>query len=98
MPASDRATRRVGNFLTGLPTNRCFPEAPMNADQATRGDVEALIALNRDYIHSVQHGDVRRFEEILAEDFLCTNPDGTLVDRRGFLAQTARPVTIGGLA
>src|ERR1700675_1945124 len=69
----------------------------MNADRATRGDVEALIALNRDYIHSVQHGDLRRFDEILAEDFLCTNPDGSLVDRAGFLKQTARPVTISNL-
>jgi ketosteroid isomerase-like protein len=61
-------------------------------------DVEALIRLNRDYIHSVQHGDVRRFAEILAEDFLCSNPDGSLVDRAGFLAQTARLVAISGLA
>ena len=61
-------------------------------------DLDALIALNRDYIHSVQHGDVRRFEEILADDFLCSNPDGSLVDRAGFLAQTARPVTISGLS
>ena len=60
-------------------------------------DLEALTALNRDYIHSVQHGDVRRFEEILAEDCLCSNPDGSLVDKKQFLAQTARPVTISGL-
>jgi ketosteroid isomerase-like protein len=65
---------------------------------AARGEVEALVALNGDYIRSVQQGDVRRFEEILAEDFLCSNPDGSLVDRAGFLAQTARPVTIRGLA
>ena len=61
-------------------------------------DLDALIALNRDYIHSVQHGDVRRFDEILAEDFLCSNPDGSLVDKRGFLAQTAQLVTIRDLA
>lgn len=61
-------------------------------------DVEILEALNRDYITSVQTSDVRRFEEILAEDFLCSNPDGSLVDRAGFLAQTARPVTISNLA
>jgi ketosteroid isomerase-like protein len=61
-------------------------------------DHEILTALNRDYINSVQHGDVRRFDEILAEDFLCSNPDGSLVDRKQFLAQTARPVTISGLA
>src|SRR5258706_16248273 len=73
-------------------------EAPMNIDTATRSDLDALTALNRDYIHSVQHGDVRRFAEILAEDFLCSNPDGSLVDKSGFLAQTAQPVTIRGLA
>ena len=49
----------------------------MSTDTAARSDVDALLALNRDYIHSVQHGDVRRFDEILAEDFLCSNPDGT---------------------
>src|ERR1051325_10398366 len=54
--------------------------------------------LNRDYIRSVQNGDVRRFDEILASDFRCSNPDGSLLDRKGFLAQTARPVTILNLA
>jgi ketosteroid isomerase-like protein len=61
-------------------------------------DLEILTALNRDYIHSVQHGDVRRFGEILADDFLCSNPDASLVDKAQFLEQTARPVTISGLA
>jgi ketosteroid isomerase-like protein len=65
---------------------------------AMQGDLDILTALNRDYIASVQNGDVRRFDEILAEDFLCSNPDGSLVDKRQFLAQTARPVTISGLA
>ena len=62
-----------------------------------QSDLEVLTALNRDYVQSVQDGDVRRFDEILAEDFLCSNPDGTLVDKKQFLAQTARPVTISGL-
>ncbi|MBV9583778.1 MAG: nuclear transport factor 2 family protein [Alphaproteobacteria bacterium] len=60
-------------------------------------DTETLTGLNRDYIRSVQNGDVRRFDEILAADFRCSNPDGSLVDRAGFLAQTARPVTIANL-
>ena len=64
----------------------------------TASDLEALTSLNRDYIRSVQNGDVGRFDEILAADFRCSNPDGSLVDRRGFLAQTARPVTISNLA
>jgi ketosteroid isomerase-like protein len=69
----------------------------MNIDTTARSDLDALTALNSDYIHSVQHGDVRRFDEILADDFLCSNPDGSLVDKKQFLAQTARPVTISGL-
>jgi ketosteroid isomerase-like protein len=69
----------------------------MGTDTTTRSDHDTLIALNRDYIASVQQGDVQRFDEILADDFLCSNPDGSLIDRARFLAQTARPVTISGL-
>jgi ketosteroid isomerase-like protein len=58
---------------------------------------DELEGLNRDYIRSVQASDVRRFDEILAPEFYCSNPDGTLVDRKGFLEQTARPVTIANL-
>src|SRR5207245_10320303 len=60
-------------------------------------DHDALLELNRDYIRSVQAGDVRRFDEILADDFLCSNPDGSLVDRKDFLKQTALPVKISNL-
>ena len=69
----------------------------MKGDTVIQSDLEVLTALNRDYIQSVQDGDVRRFDEILADDFLCSNPDGSLVDKNQFLAQTARPVTITGL-
>jgi len=60
-------------------------------------DYDTLTALNTDSINSVQNGDVKRFDEILAPEFYCTNPDGSFVDRAGFLAQTAKPVTIKGL-
>jgi ketosteroid isomerase-like protein len=70
----------------------------VNTNTATRGDLDALTALNSDYIHSVQNSDVQRFDEILAEDFLCSNPDGSLVGKNQFLAQTALPVTISGLS
>jgi len=60
-------------------------------------DVDELVALNGDYVRSVQTSDVQRFEELLAPDFLCSNPDGSLVDRDAFLKQTARPVTISNL-
>ena len=60
-------------------------------------DFDALLTLNRDYVDAVQNSDVQRFDEILAEDFRCSNPDGSSVDRAGFLEQTAQPVTITDL-
>ena len=60
-------------------------------------DIDQLTLLNRDYVASVQNSDVKRFDEILAEDFYCTNPDKTLVDRAAFLKQTAIPVKIKNL-
>jgi ketosteroid isomerase-like protein len=63
----------------------------------SESELDTLADLNRDYIESVQHSDVRRFDEILAGDFLCSNPDGSLVDRDAFLEQTAKPVVITNL-
>jgi ketosteroid isomerase-like protein len=60
-------------------------------------DLDELTRLNRDYINSVQNSDVKHFDEILAPDFYCSNPDKSLVDRAGFLKQTAIPVTIRNL-
>ena len=48
-------------------------------------DIDELTALNRDYIASVQSSDVKRFDEILAAEFYCSNPDKTLIDRAAFL-------------
>ena len=62
-----------------------------------RNDLAELTSLNRDYVNSVQNSDVKRFDEILAEDFYCSNPDKSLVDRAGFLKQTAVPVAIKNL-
>ncbi len=69
----------------------------MQSTIAVTTDLDTLRDLNRDYIHSVQTSDVHRFDEILADDFLCSNPDGTLVDRAAFLTQTARPVMYANL-
>jgi len=61
-------------------------------------DIDQLAALNRDYVASVQNSDVKRFDEILAPDFYCSNPDKSLVDRAAFLEQTAQPVAIKNLS
>ena len=67
------------------------------ATVTSASDVGALTALNADYIQSVQTSDVQRFRDLLAEDFLCSQPDGSLIDRAQFLELTARPVTITNL-
>src|SRR5262245_46526703 len=70
---------------------------PATALRAAQSDHDILAALNTDYINSVQNSDVKRFDEILAPEFYCSNPDGSLVDRAAFLAQTAKPVAIRNL-
>lgn len=67
------------------------PKTEISSDLAT------LDQLNADYIRSVQHSDVQRFDEMLAKDFLCSLPDGSLLDRQSFLRQTALPVKISNL-
>ena len=49
-----------------------------------------LRELNRNYIRAVGEADVDWFDANLADDFRNTNPDGTLIDRKAFLAQIGR--------
>ncbi len=65
--------------------------------QPIASDLNVLVRLNDDYIQSVRTSDVGRFREILADDFLCTQADGSIVDRDRFLENMARPYTLGHL-
>lgn len=69
----------------------------MHSAPALKSDLDCLFDLNRDYIRSVQTSDVSRFQEILADDFLCSQPDGSLLDREAFLKHTAMPARISDL-
>jgi hypothetical protein len=60
-------------------------------------DIEVLMALNHDYVVSVQQGDTKRFDEILAPDFLCTNPDASIYDRAQFIELIGKVPRITGL-
>jgi len=60
-------------------------------------ELDTLQRLNRDYVRSVLESDVRWFEAHLAPDFMNSNPDGTLVDRAGFLKQVAKPCAVSKL-
>ena len=60
-------------------------------------DLEILNKLNEGYIRSVQASDIKWFGEMLAEDFLNTNPDGSLVDKAAFLRQIEPKAAISNL-
>jgi len=70
---------------------------PEPAGEGAMSDLDALLKLNRDYVRSVQTSDVQRFKEILSDDFLCSLPDGSLIDRELFLEKTALPPQISNL-
>ena len=60
-------------------------------------DQETLRYLNGEYIRAVRESDVDWFKANLAEDFLNSNPDGTLVDKPAFLKQIAPPCPVSDL-
>ena len=57
----------------------------------TKSDLEILTQLHADFVVSAQNGDVRRFEQILAEDFMASQPDFLLRDKKQFLDMMAAP-------
>lgn len=59
--------------------------------------IATLEKLNDDYIRSVATSDVKRFGEILSEDFLNSNPDGSLSDKAQFLANISKLAGVSGL-
>src|SRR5262245_38739832 len=64
---------------------------------ASANDLDTLRELNQGFIRAVEMSNARWFDANLADDFLNSNPDGSLADRAGFLAQIARPSTVTNL-
>ncbi len=62
-------------------------------EQADAGanDLDTLQQLNRNYVRSAETSDVRWYSENLAEDFLASNVDGSIIDKAAFLTRVARP-------
>jgi hypothetical protein len=46
----------------------------MQTNANAQRDLETLTALNRDFVASVQKGDVKRLDEIFADDFMARLP------------------------
>jgi len=71
--------------------------APLKAKPAADSHAERLLALNSEYIRSVQESDVATFRKMLAPDFMCTHPDGSFVGKEEFLRQIAAPCKVSGI-
>jgi ketosteroid isomerase-like protein len=61
------------------------------------GNLNTLEELNRQYLRAAAGSDVDWFKAHLSDDFLNSNPDGSLSDRASFLAQIAKPASISNL-
>jgi ketosteroid isomerase-like protein len=59
-------------------------EMEFNADRTT------LERLNQQYVDAFMNADVDWYREQLAEDFVCIAPDGSLLDKQQFLADTIK--------
>src|SRR5262245_46755349 len=68
---------------------------PIMQDAARDGvrmkDLKILEELNRNYVRAAEQSDVGWYAENLAEDFLASFVDGSIIGRTEFLARVARP-------
>jgi hypothetical protein len=69
----------------------------VNETEQSAADLAILDQLNKDYIHSDQFNDVKRFSEFLAEDFIVQTP-GVTRNRAEFLEFIAKPRPFKDLA
>jgi uncharacterized protein DUF4440 len=69
----------------------------MTVSPASSSDGEVLLRLNAEYLRASERSDRGWFEEHLAADFLCSRPDGTLLDRAAFLVRVSAPSSLSEL-
>ena len=69
----------------------------MEREAAAMPDVNTLLNLNREYINAVKRSDAEWFRRMLVDDFRCSLPDGSIIDRESFLDRAARPLDISDL-
>jgi hypothetical protein len=57
---------------------------------ANRSDKAALEQLNQQYIDAFMQANVKWYEDHLADDFVCIESDGSVLDKAQFLVNTAK--------
>ncbi len=75
-------------------TDRIFPTT---ASDGPADELEVLRALNDEYVRSFLESDAARYDELLAEDFFCIEPDGEAIDRATFLERASAPAEMAFL-
>jgi hypothetical protein len=53
-----------------------------------------LLRANEEYLRAVERSDRGWFEAHLGDDFLCSLPDATLLDKAGFIAELRQPAPL----
>ena len=60
-------------------------------------ETELLEQLNAGYVRAAQNSDTRWYDEHLAEDFLASNVDGSIQDKKSFLERIGKPHKVTGM-
>ncbi len=68
-----------------------MPNAALESARSNVNDLDLLQQLNRGYVRAAETSDVNWYEQHLDPDYMSSNPDGSLVDRAGFLARMELP-------
>lgn len=84
MQSSLGTTMRIAVLLAGL-----IGTATLDA----QSDSATLVRLNRGYVDSFMKGDAAWYDAHLAPEFECLCPDGSVVNRRDFVAAAQHPMT-----
>lgn len=61
-----------------------------NEREPNNSDKNTLERLNEEYVAAFMAADVDWYEEHLADDFVCIESDGSLLDKAQFLSNTAK--------
>ena len=69
----------------------------MDAQTTAMPEASTLLSLNRDYIDAVKRSDADWFRRMIVDDFRCSLPDGSIIDRELFLERAAQPLDISNL-
>lgn len=61
-----------------------------NESVKSKSDKDTLEQLNKEYVEAYMSADVAWYEKHLADDFVCIESDGSLLNKAEFLSKTAK--------